>query len=102
MRHETATFSRSSLVDQCQPNLLEPRFQRSVHTGNVALGSAATHAVLIESTRRLARAIETGNYPAVHVDHLASSINPEAGAGIVNHGRRPRGVERRCLNLVLR
>jgi hypothetical protein len=30
-------------------NSLVPRFRRSAHTGNVALGGAAAHAVLIES-----------------------------------------------------
>src|SRR5262245_28601383 len=77
------------------------RFRSCTYSGNVSLGGATPHAVLIEAARGLTRAIETGNHPAAHVDDLASPIDSEAGARVVNHGRRPGSIERRCLNLVL-
>src|SRR5882724_3820118 len=78
------------------------RFSRGIYTGNVTLRGAAAHAMLIEPSRGLAGAIKTRDHLPIHVHHLASRIDPEAGAGVVNHRRCPRSIERRRLNLVLR
>src|SRR5512142_1371155 len=63
-------------------------FGRGIDAGDVALGGAAAHAVLIEAARRLAGAIKPGNDLPVRVDHLAFRVDSQAGAAIVHHRSR--------------
>ena len=67
---------------------------------DIALAGGARQAVLAEAARRLAAAIKPGNDLAVHVDHLAVGVDAQARARVVNHRRRPGGIEGRLGDLV--
>src|SRR6266436_310176 len=58
--------------------------------------------MLGESTRCLSPTVETRNDCAPQVNHLRLAVDPQAGNTIMDAGSRPRRVERRRLNLVLR
>src|SRR5439155_1121902 len=63
-------------------------------------GHAPAQAMLIESARGLARAIEPGDDLAIHVQHLALAVDPQTRAAVVHERRAPSGVEWRRLDLV--
>src|SRR5690349_19920186 len=73
---------------------------RRLDAADKSLRRAATHAVLIETSGRLARAIESGNNFSRQVDYLALRIDAQPGSRVVHDRRRPGRVKRGCLNLV--
>src|SRR6185437_16299251 len=94
---------QQTLSNRTSCSRLSRRFlgMRSV-SRNVALTQTPREPVHGESTRRFAAAIEIRDYFAAHVHHLALRIDAQAGPRVVDHGRRPRGVERRRGDLVCR
>ena len=77
-------------------------FGSGVLARNIALTGSAGQAVLTKASRLLAAAIKTGDYLAVQVDHLASGVDAQSGACVVDDRRRPSGIERRLGDLVER
>jgi len=60
---------------------------------DIALAGGTGQTVQAEAARRLAAAIKPGDNLTVQIYHLAVRVDAQARAGVVNHRRRPGGME---------
>src|SRR6202034_4929267 len=78
------------------------RFRGGISSGDKTLADSARQAVQAQSARRLAAAVKSGDCGAIHVEHLASRVDAQTRAGVVDDRRRPGGKERRRFDFVAR
>jgi len=62
--------------------------------GDVPLAHTSREPVHRKTAGGFAAAIEPRDYAAVEIDDLTARVDPQTRPRIVDHGRRPRGVER--------
>src|SRR5688572_28086642 len=80
---------------------VNPLLAGCMHSRDVALSESSTVPVLTESARGFAGGVEAGNDLAGEVEDLACGVDAQAGPGVVEHRRRPGGIEGRLLDLEL-
>src|SRR4029077_3389263 len=100
--HKATSTSQGRTSTLLVAKLCLKRLRRGGSSRDSTLHNASCKSMQAESSRGLSATVEARNDVTVEIHHLAFSVDAQAGARVVNHGRGPGGVKGWRLNFKFR